>query len=291
MPNCLEDIKTKILHPKIGLEISGIDLTQVIPDEILSHIIDLFNKHAVILFRNQPLTDEQQIEFSRLFGTLEPTSIMKAATNQFIYQISNIDNRGKVLSAGSKKRALLEVNTNWHIDSSYKSPPALASILSAREIPESESSFTEFCSLISAYKNLTKEDKQTLHGLVCIHDYNYSLNKKNDNGVPQHEKEALQPCEQPLVHIHSGNGATSLYLSSHITSIKDLPLDMGRKIVNDLIKTCANSTNIYRHEWQQNDLLIWDNRCVMHRSTGIPYKEVRRAHRTTVCCEKPLVAI
>ncbi len=291
MPNCPENLKTKILHPKIGLEISGINITEVIPDEIRSQIIDLFNKHAVIVFRNQPLTDKQQIEFSRLFGTLEPTSIMKSATNQFIYQISNIDNRGKVLTPDSKKRALLEVNTNWHIDSSYKSPPALASILSARQIPNFESNNTEFCSLISAYESLPEKEKKSLQGIICIHDYNYSLNKKNDTGVPQHEREALMPCEQPLVHLHSGNGLPSLYLSSHITSIKDMPLEMSRKKVNDLINACAIPANVYRHEWQQNDLIIWDNRCVMHRSTGIPYKEVRRAHRTTVRCEEKLVAI
>ncbi len=291
MSNCLENLKTKILHPKIGLEISGINITEVIPDEIRSQIIELFNKHAVIVFRNTPVNDEQQIVFSQIFGTLEPTSIMKTATNQFIYQISNIDNRGKVLAPDSEKRALLEVNTSWHIDSSYKSPPALASILSARQIPNSESNDTEFCSLISAYESLPEHEKKSLQGLICIHDYNYSLKKKNDAGVPQHERKALMPCEQPLVHLHSGNGATSLYLSSHITSIKNMSLERSRKKVNDLIKTCAIPANVYRHEWQQDDLIIWDNRCVMHRSTGVPYKEVRRTHRTTVRCEEKLVAI
>lgn len=291
MSNCLEDIKTKKLHPQIGLEISGVELSQEIPDEVFSYILDAFNKYAVVLFRNQPLNDKQQITFSRLFGELEPTSIMKAATNQFIYQISNIDGYGKVLPADSKKRALLEVNTNWHIDSSYKSPPALASILSARQIPIFESSYTEFCALIPAYEDLSDNEKQTLRGLICIHDYNYSLNKKNATGVPQNEKDALQPCEQPLVHKHSDNGETSLYLSSHISSIKGMPVNKGRKIVDDLMKTCINPEHIYRHEWQQDDLIIWDNRCVMHRSTGVPYKEVRRAHRTTIRCKMPLVAV
>lgn len=289
LPNNLENIKSKPLHPDIGIEISGIDLTQTISGSVFNIILDNFNQHAVILFRNQPLNDEQQIAFSRLFGDLEPTSIMTAATNQYVYQISNIDVYGKVLKKESPKRALLEVNTDWHIDSSFKSPPALASILSARQIPNFESSDTEFCSLVSAYESLSTEEKQFLSGLICIHDYNYSLDKKNNTGVPQHEKHALKPCEQPLIHKHPVNGKPCLYISNHIKSIKGIPENESRKIIEDLIDKCTQAEHIYKHEWQQDDLICWDNRSVMHRSTGVPKKEVRRAHRTTIQCKTPLI--
>ena len=175
MQNSLENLSEIKLQPQYGLEISGLDLSQPISDEVASYILNKFNQYSVLLFRNQKLDDAQQIAFSRLFGELEQISIMTAATNQYVYRISNIDNREKILAADSNKRKLLNVNTYWHIDSSFKSPPAMASILYGKEIPEDEVTSTAFCSLSHGYDCLSPAQKKRIHNLTCRHDYKHSL--------------------------------------------------------------------------------------------------------------------
>ncbi|MEQ8427896.1 MAG: TauD/TfdA family dioxygenase [Gammaproteobacteria bacterium] len=290
MKNSLKHITENKLQSQFGLEISGLDLSEPLPQSVFSYIRDKFNQYSVLLFRQQNIDDAQQIAFSRLFGELESTSIMKAATNRFIYQISNIDNRERILSADSGKRKLLEVNTNWHIDSSFKSPPALASILSGRQIPDNEITRTEFCSLASGYDCLTKKQKARIRGLTCIHDYKHSLKSLGKTYIAENEIAGLLPCKQPLVHIHPDKEKPCLYLSNHISSIVGMSDKESKELLEELFSSVLIADNVYDHIWQQDDLLIWDNRCIMHRVNNIPIKEIRRVHRTTVKCPSPLMA-
>lgn len=288
MKNSLKYITETRLQSQFGLEISGLNLSEPLPQNVFSYIRDRFNQYSVLLFRQQNIDDTQQIAFSRLFGELEATSIMKAATNQFIYQISNIDHRGRILSADSSKRKLLEINTYWHIDSSFKSPPALASILSGRQIPDNEITRTEFCSLASGYDCLTKKLKRRIRGLTCTHDYKHSLKSLEEEYIAEKELAGLLPCKQPLVHIHPDKNRPCLYLSNHISSIDGMSDKESKELLEELFSSVLIADNVYDHIWQQDDLLIWDNRCIMHRVNNIPAREVRRAHRTTVKCPSPL---
>jgi alpha-ketoglutarate-dependent 2,4-dichlorophenoxyacetate dioxygenase len=287
----MNDLKFTKLHQHIGVEVHGVDLRRELSSDVISRILAAFNQYSVMVFRNQKFNDEQQISFSKYFGKLEPTSIYTAATNRFVYQISNIDNRGKVLSLDAKKRNLLKINSRWHTDSSFKAVPALSSILSAREIPVNEKADTEFASMRVGYKRLSPAKRETLRGLMAVHDYNYSMSIVGDCGLPQEELNKLPPVRHPILRTHPGSGEPNLYLSGHIESIDGMPKEEGRRLVEELIEWCTQPEYIYSHKWQQDDVVIWDNRCVLHRVQIIPEREVRRVHRTTIAGEDVVEAL
>ena len=286
-----DDINIKIVHPHIGAEIRGIDLTSNLNDETVTFIQRALSDHSVVIFRDQELDDQQQITFSRYFGELEKNSIKKAASNPYVYQISNIDNRGNVISPDSQKRALLETNKRWHIDSSFKPIPSYASVLSCRQIPQHETIYTEYVSLRKAYTLLSPDYKKKLQGLSAVHDYTYSLGFKNNIGVSQQELDALPSAKHPLLHIHQPSGEPSLFISGHINRVNGLSKQDSQHLIQDLISISCRPESVYTHEWKLNDVVMWDNRCVLHRVKNIAEKEVRRAHRTTIAGETKLVML
>lgn len=291
MTNTPNTLSIKKLHPHIGAEIGGVDLTQRLSSEIFEKIRDAFDEHSVLVFRNQDINDGQQVEFSRRFNVLEKNSFSVATEHPNVYQLSNIDERGQVLSADAKKRAFLAVNARWHTDSSFKPVPAMASILSGREIPSTERADTEFASMRVGYETLPKEKLDALTGLIGVHNYAYSLSKLGDGDVPQEELDALPPCAHPILRIHPGTGKPSLFVSGHIESINGMAIDEGRRLAEELVKWCTRPQYVYSHEWATHDLVMWDNRCALHRASVIPQREVRRAHRTTVVGEGPVEAL
>ena len=137
-----------------GAEIIGLDLRQPLDDETFAEVLDAFNRYSVLLFREQDITDEQHVAFSRRFGELEETSFAIAAPNKYIYRLANVDDDGNVLELDAEKRRFMEVNGRWHTDSSFRAIPALGSILSGKEIPEGEGD-TCFASMRVAYQART----------------------------------------------------------------------------------------------------------------------------------------
>jgi alpha-ketoglutarate-dependent 2,4-dichlorophenoxyacetate dioxygenase len=283
--NTPNTLTIKKLHPHIGAEIGGVDLRQRLSEEIFEKILSAFNEHSVLVFRKQDIDDEQQVAFSRRFNELEINSFSVATHHPNVYQLSNIDERGCVLSAHAKKRTFLAVNARWHTDSSFKPVPAMASILSGREIPSTERADTEFASMRVGYDTLSEAKRDALKGLVGVHHYAYSLSKLGDGNVPQEELDALPPCAHPILRVHPGSGKPSLFVSGHIESINGMPIEEGRRLAEELIAWCTRPEYIYAHEWATHDLVMWDNRCALHRASVIPQREVRRAHRTTVVGE------
>jgi alpha-ketoglutarate-dependent 2,4-dichlorophenoxyacetate dioxygenase len=124
-----------------------------------------------------------------------------------------------------------------------------------------------------------------------VHNYAYSLQKTGDGNVPQAELDALPPSTHPILRIHPGSGKPSLFVSGHIESIDGLSVKAGRHLAEDLIRWCTRPEFVYSHEWMTNDLVMWDNRCTLHRATVVPEREIRRAHRTTVMGEGPVEAL
>jgi len=291
MTNTPNTLTVEKLHPHIGAEIGGVDITQPMSAVVFERIRAAFNEHSVLVFRNQQIDDAQQVTFSRRFHELEKASFTQAAQNPYVYHLSNIDEYGHILSAESKKRVFLRVNARWHTDSSFKPIPAMASILSGREIPATERADTEFASMRVGCATLPSARRNALHGLIAVHHYAYSLSKLGDGDVPQKELDALPPCEHPLLRLHSGSGEPSLFVSGHIESIVSLPADEGRQLAEALVAWCTRAEFVYSHEWRQYDLVMWDNRCALHRATVVPEREIRRAHRTTIMGDGPVEAM
>ena len=276
------------LHRHIGAEIEGVDVSRPIDDATFDAILDAFNRYSVLVFRNQRLNDAEQVTFSERFGALEKTSFAVGADNPYVYKLSNIDDAGKLVKEGSDKRNFLLVNGRWHTDSSFRPIPAMASILSGREIPEHESGDTCFASMRVGYETLPESRRAEITGLVAYHHYGYSVGLFGNTGVTSEELAALPPVPHPMIRTHPGTGILSLYVSGHIEWIEGMAAEEGRRLAEDLIAWCTRPEYVYQHQWRQHDLIMWDNRCALHRVTHVPTTERRIAHRTTVAGEGPV---
>jgi alpha-ketoglutarate-dependent 2,4-dichlorophenoxyacetate dioxygenase len=278
------------LHPHIGAEIGGVDLTRAVPPDDFAETEAAFRRHAVLVFPGQPITDEQQMAFSRLFGPLETSpeyagSQKSRLARREIADVSNLDPEGRVMSADDKRLLFNRGNQLWHTDSSFKHVPARCSLLSAREIPPSGGE-TEFADLRAAYDALPEEKKRQLDGLVAEHSIFRSRSLIGFTEFNADIQRELPPVQQLLVRTHAGSGRKTLYLASHASHIVGWPVEAGRKLIEELVAFATQPRFVYQHRWRVGDLVMWDDRCTMHR--GRPYddtKHRRDMHRTTVSDE------
>jgi alpha-ketoglutarate-dependent 2,4-dichlorophenoxyacetate dioxygenase len=283
-------IRVTSLHPHLGAEVSGVDLREELAPELFTAIEAAFNRHAVLVFPNQPLGDEQQMAFSRRFGPLETNPAYagerkKRIPNREIADISNLDAQGQVMSADDERLLFSRGNQLWHTDSSFKYVPARCSLLSAREIPPAGGE-TEFADMRAAYDALPDEKKRALDGLVVEHSIFRSRSLIGFSAFNEEIHRELPPVPQLLVRRHPGSGRKTLYLASHASHVIGWPVEEGRKLVEELIQFATQPQFVYQHRWRVGDLVMWDDRCTMHR--GRPYddtKHRRDMHRTTVSDE------
>lgn len=277
------------VHPHVGAEIAGVDLRAPLADEVFEQIQDAFHQHSVLVFRDQDINDEQQVAFSERFGALERTTFTIAADNPFVYQLSNVDEQGKVLAPDDEKRTFLVVNGRWHTDSSFREIPALGSVLSGREVPLKEGGDTEFASMRVGYEALPEDRRAAIAGLRALHSYAYTLSLFGPkHGVKSNELEEVPPAEHPLVRSDHPSGKTSLFVSGHIERIVGMEQEAGLALKQELIDWCTRPDYVYRHQWRKHDLVMWDNRCALHRATNIPTTEPRLMHRTTIAGQGPV---
>jgi alpha-ketoglutarate-dependent 2,4-dichlorophenoxyacetate dioxygenase len=278
------------LHPHIGAEVRGVDLTRPVPPDDLAAIDAAFLRRAVLVFPGQPLSDEQQIAFSRHFGPLETSpdyagSRKSRLMRREISDISNLDAEGHVMSAEDRRLLFNRGNQLWHTDSSFKFVPARCSLLSAREIPP-KGGETEFADLRAAYDALPEERQRALEGLVAEHSIFRSRALIGFTEFNEDIRNELPPVPQLIVRRHAGSGRKTLYLASHASHILGRPVEEGRRLIEELVAFATQPRFVYRHRWRVGDLVMWDDRCTMHR--GRPYDDTkyrRDMHRTTVSDE------
>ena len=263
--------------------IEGVDIRKPIDEAAWAGIRAAFDEHSVLLFRGQPLDDEQQIAFSRRFGALEVTRSMNPAAGTPFARQSNLDIKtGEVIPAEDRRMVYQLANMLWHSDSSFKAVPSLCSLLSARIIPP-EGGATEFASARCAYPSLPEALKQRAEGLVVVHDFAWSRDQVRPGFFTDQERAAYPPVRHPLVRTNPVNGRKSLFLGAHASHIEGMPVEEGRALLETLLDHVTQPQFRYRHEWTEGDLVIWDNRCVLHRAT--PYDAARYKRlmqRTTV---------
>jgi alpha-ketoglutarate-dependent 2,4-dichlorophenoxyacetate dioxygenase len=275
------------LHPLFVGEVSGIDLRDTVDQETFASMVGALDRHAVLVFRDQHLDDDQQIAFSRRFGPLEaPIGTIrndrKSRLRKELADVSNLDENNNVRAASDRWRMMLLANELWHTDSSFRPVPAKISFLSAREIPPAGGE-TEFADLRAAYDALDEATKNRIAPLVAEHSIFHSRSLVGYSEFSDEERVALPPVPQTLVRRHPGSGRMTLYLASHASHIIGWPIDQGRALLNDLIGFSTQPRFIYRHHWRVGDLVVWDNRCTLHRAR--PYDDTRYRRdmrRTTV---------
>jgi alpha-ketoglutarate-dependent 2,4-dichlorophenoxyacetate dioxygenase len=277
-------IEVTPLHPTLGAEVRGVDLTHPMPREVFVEIEAAFNRHAVLVFPEQPVSDERQLAFSRLFGQLEVNPNYAGAKMRLrpdVADISNLDAEGRMLARDDPRNLFNLGNQLWHTDSSFKRIPAKCSLLSARELPSSGGE-TEFADLRAAWDALPEARKREFEGLVVEHSIFRSRSQIGFVDFNGEIYRQLPPVPQALVRHHSASGRTSLYLASPASHIIGWPIEKGRALIEELIAFATQPQFVYRHRWRLGDLVMWDNRCTMHR--GRPYDDTQRRvlHRTTV---------
>jgi len=282
-------LETRPLHPLLGVEIVGVDVKHL-ADDVFARIVDAFEEHSVLLFRGQSLDDEAQIAFSRRFGPLETTIRTVVSHAQYrpeISNLANVDGDGRLIPRGDRRNLFNAGNQMWHTDSSFKRVPAHASLLSGREVPP-EGGETEFASMRVAYERLPEALRRALEGRVAIHSFEYSRGLVGEGLLSPEEAAQVPPVPQALVRTNPVHGRKAYFVASHACEIVGTPTDEARALIRDLLERATAPDRVYTHRWRSGDLVLWDNRCVLHR--GRPWDESRYRrvmHRTTVAGAGP----
>ena len=276
-------IKVTRLTPAFAARIDGADITQPVDDSTWAEIRAAFDEHSVLLFRGQPLDDDKQIAFSQRFGSLEVTRSMNPAAGTPFARQSNLDIKtGDVIPPEDRRMVYQLANMLWHSDSSFKPVPSLCSLLSARIVPP-EGGATEFASTRCAYPSLPDGLKRRVKDAVAVHDFSWSRDQVRPGFFTEKERAEYPPVRHPLVRRNPVNGREALFLGAHASHIAGMPVDDGRALLKELLEHVTQPQFCYRHEWQQGDLIIWDNRCVLHRATPFDTTRHKRLmQRTTV---------
>lgn len=277
------------LHPLIGVEVRGIDVAESLTDEAFRALRDALDRYSLLVFRDQPVTNEQQLAFSRRFGPLESTKPGTLGEGSELVILTNIAEDDSIVAETHRQWLTTRANQLWHSDSSFKRIPALASILSGREVPP-EGGETEYASMRAAWRALSPEMQNRLEGKIAIHDYGHSRGQIDPELMTPREREALPPVRQTVVRHHPVTGEKILYLGSHVSGIEGMTRDQAIALVNELMDIATQPDRVYVHHWRRNDLLMWDNRTAIHRGRPFPQQQPRYLVRTTVAGDAPTVS-
>ncbi len=269
------------LGPGFAAELRGVTLADVTADDAAyAAVRAAFEEHSVLVFRGQEVTDEGQLAFSRRFGPPEVTKVGSLGTGTHFVILSTIGGDGKVVPADHKLALRNKANQLWHTDSSFKSVPALTSILSARIMP-AHGGETEFVSTRLAFERLDPALRKKLENSFAWHQYAYSRSKiAPDLAVA--EERALPPQCWRMVWKNPANGRGALYLASHAYAIEGMERAAGEKLIDELTEAATAHGTSYEHSWRSGDVVLWDNRATMHRGRPWPADEARHMVRTTI---------
>jgi alpha-ketoglutarate-dependent 2,4-dichlorophenoxyacetate dioxygenase len=275
--------------PSFAAEIGGIDLAQPTDTVTVDAIWSAIDRYAVVIFRDQRLNDAQLRDFAVRFGPLE---IGRAAARPGkrrlaipqIGDISNLDEDNNVRRLDDRRRLDSLGNRLWHTDASYMPVPVVLGMLHAVALPPPSpfgNGETEFADMRAAYDELPSATKQAIDGLVIEHDIFWSRGQIGFTEFPPGEREQYPPSPQRLVRTHPGSRRKTLYLSAHASHVVDWPVADGRLLLWDLTAHATQRQFVYSHTWQVGDLVIWDNRCTMHRGRPHDEQQPRDLRRAT----------
>lgn len=271
------------LSPLFVGEVRGVDLRQVEDRATLDEIRAGMDRYGVLVFREQPFSDSEQLAFAQRFdGQLHAkTGAAALGANRFgneaLTDISNVDEQGKLLAADDRRRHYGLANRLWHTDASFEDPPGRYSLLSTRVLPPAGAD-TEFADMRAAYDALPDALKQQLEGLTVHHSIAYSRQTLGFDFSPG-ELDKLRGAVHPLVRRNPATGRRSLYLASHASRIVEWSLPEGKLMLRELMEHATQREFVYRHRWQDHDLVIWDNRATMHRARPFEDQKHRRELR------------
>jgi alpha-ketoglutarate-dependent 2,4-dichlorophenoxyacetate dioxygenase len=271
-----------LLGPGFAAELRGVTLADVAADDsAYAAVRAALEEYSVLVFRDQEVTDEIQVAFSRRFGPIEVTKVGSQGAGTNLVILSTIDENGKVVPADHRLALRNKANQLWHTDSTFKRVPALASVLSARIIP-ARGGETEYVSTRLAWERLDPALRRRLENSFAWHDYAHSRGQIAPDLASAEERAALPPQCWRMVWKNPVNGRNALYLASHAYAIEGMEPSAAQQLLVELMDAATAPELSYVHSWRNGDVVMWDNRATMHRGRPWPAHEARLMVRTTI---------
>ena len=274
------------LHPIFVAEIQGVDLRQPTDATLAAEVEAAMDEFAVVVFRDQDLDEFQQMDFTRALGPID-MGLLKVVQrrNRFkqagMIDISNVDLESQVLGRGDPRLVTMLANQLWHSDSSFKQPSAKYSLLLACILPD-QGGETEFADMRAAYDALPDEKTAAIEDLMTEHSAFHSRMQLGDQQYTPEDLAKYPTVEWPIVRTHPGSQRKTLFIGAHATHVLDWPVPEGRLLLADLLEHATQRQFVYRHTWCPGDLVIWDNRAVLHRGRRYDLTQRRELRRSTV---------
>jgi alpha-ketoglutarate-dependent taurine dioxygenase len=281
------DFDLRPLDP-IGAEIRGLALAAGIDDAQLARLRRAVIESGVVLLRDQHLTPTQHVALGRRFGEPEHGAFNEDTPDPDLILLTNRDRTGRILPPDDVRLRLVAINEGWHTDSSFRPIPASFSLFSAVVVPPVGGD-TFFASLRLAWEALSREEQSSLRGLVGLHDYAKAFARFGST-IPGNPVFDLPVVKHPLVRRHPESGETILYTSEHVMGIEGLSDEEAQPILDRLLRVAIAPERVYRHAFRVGDLLIWDNRSMIHRAQGFDQEHVRVMHHVRIAGTEPVLA-
>ncbi len=273
------------LSPHLGAEILGVKVGAAMSDEVFAGIYQAFLRHQVLLFPPQPLPPADQVAFARRFGTVQVHVMNQYHADGFpeVYRLSNLDEQGRPSGKHPDRGTMC-----WHTDGSWAPVTGQATIIYGEVVPRvgGETHFADMC---GAYERLTPAWKARLEGLRAVHNLDFSRTRRHgDDPLSDAQRRERPPVDHPIVRTHPETGKRCVYLGDHAESIVGMPYDEGRALIEELNALIIHPDLCYGHRWTAGQLLLWDNRSVLHRATAFDLeREGRVVRRCTVLGDVP----
>ncbi|MCW5576217.1 MAG: TauD/TfdA family dioxygenase [Burkholderiales bacterium] len=270
------------LGPGFAAEIRGVGLSEVAArDDAYRAVRAAFEEHSVLIFRDQPVSDDLQVAFSRRFGPLEIAKAASRGEGTPFSILTNVEPDGSLVPPGHKEELRARANQLWHTDSCFKIPPALASVLSGRTVATTGGE-TEFTSMRLAWERLPAELRRRLDNAYAWHDYAHSRGKIATHLASERERATMPAVCWRMRWRNPVNGRDALYIASHTCGIEGMDSVEALQLIDELTALATRPEHVYQHRWRNGDVIMWDNRATLHRGRPWPLDEPRYLIRTTI---------
>ena len=286
-------LQVRPLHPALGAEVRGVDMAKPLDAATRDELHDAWMKYLVLAFPEQHITDEEHVAFTRHLGEPEifHQNIIKSKRVREIFRVSNVDDEGRLMPPDHPTVKQISLAQFWHTDSSYRTIPCTGALLHGVEVSRTGGE-TEFTNMYMVYEALPERLKREVEGRKARHDFGYMhvLQPALKPLTPE-ERAAMPPVWQPMVRIHPVTKRKSLYISPIYNDlVEGLSPEASRALIEELAEFAGERQFVYRHRWETDDVLMWDNRCTMHQVTPFDPGERRVMHRTTIVGDAPVIA-
>jgi alpha-ketoglutarate-dependent 2,4-dichlorophenoxyacetate dioxygenase len=278
-------LKLNPLHADLAIEVSGIDLRKPLDKEALAELQSVLARYPVLVFHDQDLSDDEHATFTKSFGPIDAGLVIAAKRkrrlkNTDVIDLANIDTDGNILEAGNARNVSLLANQLWHSDSSFKRPRAQYSVLCGIDLP-AEGGETEFADQRAAYDALSANMKMRIENLVAEHWAFHSRNMLGGGDFTAEGMAKLPPVEWPIVDTVPESNRKTLFIGVHTREIRNMPTAEARMLLLDLLEHATQREFVYHHVWRNNDVVMWDNRCTLHRGRPYDLSKLRELRRCT----------